>query len=941
MLKEKGSFGLFAEYCSSNCNFNKDIVTNELNLSTPFSPSTFESNTSSTLDDVNFGMEVLYPLSVKVQDVRYEKQSLVVLIFDEKTKFTSLTTSRLDVKKLKGILMIERSTQFQAYKLLHLNRCPHFTLRTVDLPNFIKAFEDYLHEPLNVTFVCRYVPFYSNDVQGSMVVNSSHNIDLSDKITSHSQLMFESGIAQYFTMQDQGRGDVIGDGALLSASLPNKKSVSVKIGRKDRSIPTLTCGYSNMDANRYKHNRYTILGNTKPFISNSGIPDQCKKPYLNYLKACMEAPFAKDAFDLESLSTPEKELRKDLLEDFYKNMSGDPNQAHDWFCNESITDVCVEQLAPHCDKQNSTLKGLETVLVFSCHPPISSLEVGNKRTNELELAIDNKSKPSFNLHDYVVSKGYSTTFPHTRVHYMKNIVDSYVKKRVDLQKIAEKDNLRKVTVWGLTETIGSPLDYRGTIFDNASFPKNFQDNKQNFNQAGSIVKGEHLKVVASFDKIGYFSILLEIWNLLVLDFFPNPTVLDAIEFGFYCIFTCNGTSLPWRIALEIHEHINESRELYKVLGSTFLMLKHTDSKVSLQQNLEKPGEVRKIGHCTDNRSGPSEEAMNYEWNHKSKPLIEVINVAFFNHTHTFEDENLNKAAKEKSGREFVEHFLCSWRGIDAFYCNSYLTFLSFMGIIPLKEYPSSTISSQWSNKSGPIKLAYACTDANERKKKKPPQLFDEIRKEINRVVGQNLFTSTFQENQYCETWRTYASKIEKLGKPTKDVKTFDFDILKDNSKIGSSKKNDIYFWMPQKNNIQNVFLFTTSSRGFTPSKPGLLIRSSLDWESGPITFTDWGGAQSQDNHKSPNLLHWHKEGKSQLFSPSTKLIIHDSLRTLYHPGKKPTSPPKKSQQKSRTKRTKRKTSSPDYYGKTKKSKVSSDHFNKSVCNLDLSDSQSD
>ena len=299
------------------------------------------------------------------------------------------------------------------------------------------------------------------------------------------------------------------------------------------------------------------------------------------------------------------------------------------------------------------------------------------------------------------------------------------------------------------------------------------------------MKGNHLKVIPSFDKIGYKSILLEVWNILVTSFFTGPTVLDAIDFGCYCAFTCNGTSLPWRVAVEISSNVKYYRQIFKALGSFFLTLEQVDKKISgIQMNENPKQEARKIGHCTDNRSAPSEDAMNTDWSQHTMNILNIINVAFWNEdTYCLSLEN-REVAKKKKGRELLEHYLCSIKGVSSFYCHGYISLLSLLGIIPLSQYQHASFPSTWSNKCGPVRLANACLPDSMKKNMTPKQVFDSVRKDVNKVIGSISYLPVIQENQYCESWRKYTSKLKNIGKSHATEEVHDMNILTDSNQEG-------------------------------------------------------------------------------------------------------------------------------------------------------------
>ena len=101
----------------------------------------------------------------------------------------------------------------------------------------------------------------------------------------------------------------------------------------------------------------------------------------------------------------------------------------------------------------------------------------------------------------------------------------------------------------------------------------------------------------------------------------------------------------------------------------------------------------------------------------------------------------------------------------------------------------------------------------------------------------------------------------------------------DSSKEGVSEKLDLYMWMEQKNNIQNIFHFSTTSKGFTCSSPGLVMRCPHDWNKGPMIYTDWYDPMTKG--KKPNMIYWKKKKFDEPFTPTTSLVVTEELKRLY------------------------------------------------------------
>ena len=498
--REKSSRDLFLEICSENYKHSDVKIVKELIFRTFCLNDVSRCNTSSVKEKVDFCMEVIYPLSLKLIDIgSYYEQSLVVLVCNSNISFKNVTESKLDPTKIKSILFIERSDT-------KLSICPHFTLLTADLPTFVSDLNKTLINPINVVFIPKTVPFYKDTALRVMVINSTFDLINSKAITDASTALFHAGLGGYFSLQDQGRGDVTGT---VSKNVTGTVS---KGSKKARIIPTLTLGYSNLDAHRYNDNQISILGHIKPFIREGGLSDECKSAYLAYTKQVMQTPVCEGAFVPSNLNDSQKVLRESMVDECYTIMGGNPLDEHKtWFLNESNANLVADRFAPHCDTQNSTVPGLDDVLVFTTHPPVEALS--SKKSPSLKVDIDTrsslKSRKSFSLHEYVISKGYRTTFPYTRVHCMKGIMDHYVKRMYELEELKKKNKLSCLIVWCLTETMNTHLDYRGFVFDRPNFPDFFREKATDPTKNGSIFRGLCLQLPPAFDKMGYYSLNLK------------------------------------------------------------------------------------------------------------------------------------------------------------------------------------------------------------------------------------------------------------------------------------------------------------------------------------------------------------------------------------------------------------------------------------------------
>ena len=867
----KSDHDMFIEICSDSYEHSNVKIVKELLFKSFCLKDYSRCNTSSTKEKVDFCMDVIYPLSSKLIDNgSYYDQTLVVLVYDSNIKFKNVTESNLQASGIKSVLFIERSDKFQAYRLSRLKTCPHFTLLTVDLPTFVSDLNQIRIDPVDVVFVSKTVPFFKSTGIPAMVLNSNCELIDSNAITTSCDALFRAGLGDYFMLQDQGRGDVLGK----------------TVRRKDKIIPTLTLGYSNLDCHEYKFNRISILGNIKPFIKDGGLSSACKSAYLQFTEQLMKTPICKGTFNMSSLNENEKKYRLSLIQDFYVAMGGDPLDNHkSWFVNDSNANLIVQQLAPHCDNQNSPLPGLDDVLVFITHPHVKALKKKKELTSKDGLGAGSspKSRTSFSLQEYVKSKGYRTTFPYTRVHYMKGIMDSYVKRLDNLDQLKKKNMLSRIVVWCLTENMNTHFDYRGFIFDRPDFPDYFQHKAKDLSEKGSFYKDKCLEVTPAFDKMGYYSLIIEVWNFITCKFLKKTTVIDAINYAFFGCLSCNGTIILYRICLEIFKNKQKAITILKNSKNLFRFLQNMDEFIADLQAEESSSDTPRLcGSCAPCRSQYSVVAMTTDWSTITNEFMDVINVAFYDSKPETLSTKWKTIAKKLTGHDLIAKYVVSCHGVSHYLGHTLISVLCLMGVCPLQTYSNALISTDWSNGSGTVKLVAACVPENQRAGKNPMSCIGEVKDDINTIMGTESLSIGFSENLGCEGWRTYTAKLAKLGLKYKNNKTRGIELLMDSTKEGISEKVDIYMWMRPKKGLQNVFHYLTTSKGFTARTPGLVMRCPDDWNKGPIIYSDWTGPVTRGK-KEQNLIYWDKPKYESSFKDDTCLVVREELQKLYQP----------------------------------------------------------
>ena len=127
-----------------------------------------------------------------------------------------------------------------------------------------------------------------------------------------------------------------------------------------------------------------------------------------------------------------------------------------------------------------------------------------------------------------------------------------------------------------------------------------------------------------------------------------------------------------------------------------------------------------------------------------------------------------------------------------------------------------------------------------------------------------------------------SGKLLVLNLQWKRLQKHQVEIIMDDSNKGTSDKLDLYMYMPQKKGIQNVFLYSTTSKGFTSNNPGLVMHSPNDWGKGPIVYSDWTGPTTK-RRSTLNLVDWNTDDTNGSLLPKTTLVVTDELKRHYRP----------------------------------------------------------
>ena len=895
----------FEKYCSESSNINLDKV---LTFQS-FTLSTFLVNHGSTpVSQDSKGFEhTVRRLLMKVHDeVNYHKQSMIILKQEVGTKPMKDTLLSLD--KVVSVLVIERTSSSQVYAVKDLDSFPHFTLLTSDVPEFQSALKQFGRRDFPVMFVPSSVS-YDNGNEGTHVVNHRGNDsknELLSKIKCSFLKLFDLGLGDKFTLSDQGRGDVF---------FGQKEEAIVGISVKERSIPTISFGYSSQDAKQYSNNRMSIVGHTKPEIRDGDLSPEAKTEVYDLIITILSSKIGSKCFLRSGLNENELHVRRHLQCLLASNLKGDEDVDRENSRAEGGTFLVPAQIAPHLDKGNSSVASLNDALIATCLLPTDVVKRHNVNN-------DTKNKKFIDLHDALSSRGFKKKFPLALALYTRNNLDKIVDKVVILNNLKSKDDLHSVFVWAITERMNSIVDYRGFVMEQTNFLDFFKERaamdkvsrKVQMNEYDTINK-TFFKLPAAYDRMGYWSIIYDLFITLSVCILDSPTVKDTIDFIIYSACCCNGTSVPWRVVDTIMMNVEQSRSNleYKFDGNFFQFLVAMDTKTAEDQySLRKQTQTKEVkvkveelekgprsrGNCQWNRFTYSPHSSNITVSDKFRQqIVDLIN-----------DPNCTRTKKKKSSKKkpTVTHYqkmielLMTQDGIGNFLAQNAMNLFALFGLTPLSWYFDASIPG-WSEKTGPVKLLKLVYPDYQSMDITPDEIYRSLHSQFNAVFPGGKVTMNVLESAGCEVYRCYVLTSSRMimNVDSDEETIYKVTCVEDDSVRVESRKYDVYYYMDYRKAPQNLFSVEMSRPGVTKSCPAIFIRDVTSSDKSLKYVTNWKGKSHVDD-TNLNHMYWMKDDNDRI-SVNTALFIDSEIHSLYKTNdmvtKSVSSPPKSSRRK--------------------------------------------
>lgn len=313
---------------------------------------------------------------------------------------------------------------------------------------------------------------------------------------------------------------------------------------------------------------------------------------------------------------------------------------------------------------------------------------------------------------------------------------------------------------------------------------------------------------AAFDKMGYYSIVLNVFlSLFYNDILENMD--DSIGLCMYFGLLCNGTSILCAVWKEIKDHLQFSKEFCSSKpgdGTRMFRL-----LVLLDKQHRRDNNNKLIGNCKLNR---------YQFANYSEPIIEKSK-SIHRKIKVFIVSFHKKAKATRSLKEChllhgqLYNSMKDIKGIGPLNFNQLWHSLCLCGLLPHNYIQSSAVGLG----TGPAKLIQTydkgCTSA-----KKLLLKLRSVRSTIS-SLGMNKVSEFFLENMMCELWRL-AKKLKLLSNTNMSVEQrkemFSSDEFQEHVLTATvSKYPDIYYVNPFTDIYQNLFRVIGSDLHMRPS----------------------------------------------------------------------------------------------------------------------------
>jgi len=691
-------------------------------------------------------------------DVEYHHQSVVILESTPVGMSTDSTSHFFEGNMVVALLAIERPyNSGQLYIAEGLSRKYHFSCPTQFLPSLVNIIQEANNPKLNLLFIPRSTECFK-----------------SEKITVCNDVTIPPTIC-HKDCTDSLFNDILKVGEKVSGN-----SIATSGKRSNHSI---AIGLQTMYAFQQHSARYSMLPHSMPHVPNvKKLPQSIIRSILTVYSHTMKLldniytssshPFAMKGPDV--LNQAEMEERHKLRKDFIQHLKqciGDKSPGT-WPSDDIMFEACTVQptgaLGFHKDLMNCS--SLDKTIAFIA--PICMTE--SKKT-----------------------KGNCLTY----LFYSRKCVGEHARKIALISQYDADAGSCKLTKLCLRSimNIGGVFDYQGSLFEADESLERIALRLEGDAEHGCPDIKEFtglscFKHGAAFDKMGYYSILLNIFLSLYYKEILKD-IDDAIGLCMYFGLLCNGTSAlaaVWSSIAENEDGVKKWILKHKCVDTKMFQLLCKLYKKRF--GVSKKGGKVLYGCCKLPR---------YQYANHAPMIIEnasTIHGIVKDFITWRTSLGINK--RPISQQDYLFKKLKTIKGIGPISFNQFWHSMCLCGILPPGHIQHSTVGPG----SGPAKLIqtfYPYIKSADALQKK----LGAVTTELNRL-GFKKINDFFVENLMCEAWR-----IANAGRLFKNGMTFDeksdvflSDIFK--TCVKGSKPTvhaDIYYRNPFTDEHQHLF----------------------------------------------------------------------------------------------------------------------------------------
>ena len=712
----------------------------------------------------------------KKDEYPFDRQCLI--IFDRVLPATTNMNFTTQSNLLDNVIIAERSSVlWQLYVAKDLGQRDHFGCPTSNVIHLVQSMRT-IRPKLSFTFIPERCPMYKNVFFRICSFMPAPNDEL----------------ATYVPL-------------LLKSSFPDFPTTSAN--SKRGSAPAHSIGLQIQCAHQHHLSRFCQNNNTIPSV-NLGSPFsvQAKKLFLHATLSLLEKE--KEVFEMsfspfvpESTNVTLIKSRAALKETLVSHLdpSGEALSAHVLinpieFPDNSTLRFSKGLLGRHNDDLNGKGQDDNTL---SLHAPTKIESLFNK--DEL--------LPGSKISKKLLKCGVSTgRLAPNLLLYTRHIASTYaasVRDRTEFLESETSCGLAKL-VMRLLLTCQKPIDYQGYYFERAESFADYANQMVGQSQhVSSSITMNHFHTLASFDKMGFLSIVLHVFFSLHFHKFIQ-TEDDSISFCLYFGLFCNGTVQlvkVWQTILAERVAFAESVSLHN--RDLFWIFERADLQVFL--NSGEPGTVdpTKWNDRTGNSHLPR-----FQFNTHGPAVIKkelkhirsTIKIIL----------KCRRATPTLSNRNLHDMFtteLSKFKHVGPMRLNQLFSALCLTGLFPLRAM-TDCISISTTTNPGKLLSAY--------RKSSDKDLETTLENLLENLKSRGFtkLTHFFLENMLCEMYRHLDAGTKRLLKdPKNKPANISHNILQKAMEIPKflqtiinatrSQRSDVYFKDTQINEWQHLF----------------------------------------------------------------------------------------------------------------------------------------